>query len=139
MDRRGFELTYVQRACDSSERGAADGRLEAMASARGPLLTMSLSASDLAHLAVALILLLAASHGCGYLCRRWRQPVVIGEVIGGLLLGPTVLQRLLPGVQQWIFSDNLPTGHGARRDLPARAPAPDVQLRRRDPQPVPPG
>ncbi len=67
---------------------------------------MTLTTSDLAHLAAALILLLAAAHGCGYLFRRLRQPVVIGEVLGGLLLGPTVLQRLLPDWQRWIFSDN---------------------------------
>jgi len=67
---------------------------------------MSLSASDLAHLAAALVLLMGAAHGCGLLFRLLRQPVVLGEVMGGLLLGPTVLGRLLPGWQRWLFSDN---------------------------------
>lgn len=67
---------------------------------------MSLSASDLAHLVIALVLLLAAAHGCGYLFRRLRQPAVLGEVLGGLLLGPTVLGQLLPDFQKWVFSDN---------------------------------
>jgi Kef-type K+ transport system membrane component KefB len=70
---------------------------------------MSLSTSDLAHLAAALVLLLAAAHGCGYLFRLFRQPVVLGEVMGGLILGPTLLGRLLPEWGQWVFSDNLPT------------------------------
>jgi Kef-type K+ transport system membrane component KefB len=70
---------------------------------------MTFSAFDLAHLAAALILLLAAAHGCGFLFRRFRQPVVLGEVMGGLLLGPTVFRRFLPDWQKWIFSDNLPT------------------------------
>jgi Kef-type K+ transport system membrane component KefB len=70
---------------------------------------MSFSTSDLAHLAVALILLLAAAHGCGFLFRRLRQPVVLGEVTGGLLLGPTVFQRWLPDWQAWSFSENLKT------------------------------
>lgn len=65
--------------------------------------------SDLAHLAAALVLLLAAAHGCGFLFRLFRQPVVIGEVIGGLLLGPTLLGRLLPGWSDWVFRENLPT------------------------------
>ncbi|HEY7213225.1 MAG TPA: cation:proton antiporter [Thermoanaerobaculia bacterium] len=65
--------------------------------------------SDLAHLAAALVLLLAAAHGCGFLFRLFRQPVVLGEVIGGLLLGPTLLGRLLPGWSDWVFRDNLPT------------------------------
>src|SRR5215207_5370337 len=50
---------------------------------------MSLSTSDLAHLVTALVLLLAAAHGCGFLFRQLRQPPVLGEVLGGLLLGPT--------------------------------------------------
>lgn len=70
---------------------------------------MSFSTSDLAHLAAALILLLAAAHGCGFLFRLLRQPVVLGEVMGGLLLGPTVFRRFLPDWQKWIFSDNLQT------------------------------
>jgi Kef-type K+ transport system membrane component KefB len=70
---------------------------------------MSLSTSDLAHLAAALILLLAAAHGCGFLFRLLRQPPVLGEVMGGLLLGPTLLKRVLPDLQTWIFSDNAPT------------------------------
>ncbi|HZF10249.1 MAG TPA: cation:proton antiporter [Thermoanaerobaculia bacterium] len=70
---------------------------------------MTLSSADLAHLVAALILLLAAAHGCGYLFRRFRQPAVLGEVLGGLLLGPTVFGRLLPGWQSWVFHDNLPT------------------------------
>jgi K+:H+ antiporter len=70
---------------------------------------MSFSTSDLAHLAAALVVLLAAAHGCGLLFRLLRQPVVLGEVTGGLLLGPTLFKRLLPGWQQWLFSDNPPT------------------------------
>src|SRR5688572_28733084 len=70
---------------------------------------MSLSMSDLAHLAAALVLLLAAAHGCGFLFRRFRQPVVLGEVMGGLVLGPTELGHLLPGWSELIFKDNLPT------------------------------
>ena len=73
---------------------------------RRPPPDMSLSTSDLAHLVTALVLLLAAAHGCGYLFRRFRQPAVLGEVMGGLLLGPTVLGRLLPDWQRWVFSDN---------------------------------
>lgn len=70
---------------------------------------MTLSASDLVHLIVALVLLLAAAHGGGYLFRAIRQPAVIGEVLGGVLLGPTVFGRLLPGWQTWVFADSEPT------------------------------
>jgi Kef-type K+ transport system membrane component KefB len=34
----------------------------------------------------------------GWLARKWRQPAVIGEIVAGLLLGPSVFGRFLPGV-----------------------------------------
>ncbi|MDP9328390.1 MAG: cation:proton antiporter [Actinomycetota bacterium] len=64
---------------------------------------MTLDAPELAHVLLALGLLLAAAHGCGYAMTRLRQPRVIGEIIGGLLLGPTVLGALAPGVESALF------------------------------------
>ena len=52
---------------------------------------------------LALGLLLLAAHGVGYLFRRLRQPPVIGEIVGGLLLGPTVLGAFAPAVQARLF------------------------------------
>jgi Kef-type K+ transport system membrane component KefB len=59
--------------------------------------------SDLARLLVALAVLLIVSHGCGSLFARFRQPPAIGEILGGILLGPTLLATVAPGVQRWIF------------------------------------
>ncbi len=64
---------------------------------------MSFSPAALSHLLVALGLVLAAAHGVGYLFRKLRQPQVIGEIIGGLLLGPTVLGALAPPLQHRLF------------------------------------
>jgi len=47
-------------------------------------------------LAVAVIALLARI--CGVLARRVGQPMVLGEIAAGLILGPTVLGTLAPGV-----------------------------------------
>jgi len=47
-------------------------------------------------LAVAVIAVLARM--CGVLARRAGQPAVLGEIVAGLLLGPTVLSTLAPGV-----------------------------------------
>jgi Kef-type K+ transport system membrane component KefB len=58
---------------------------------------------DLARLLVALVMLLIAAHGCGNLFARFGQPPAIGEIVGGILLGPTVLAAISPGVQRWIF------------------------------------
>ncbi len=40
---------------------------------------------------------------CGQLARRLRMPAVIGELIGGIILGPTVWGLLSPGSQGWLF------------------------------------
>ena len=66
---------------------------------------MSLSNADTTRLLLALILLLAGAHGCGQLCARLGQPRVAGEIIGGLLLGPTLFGHLLPGWQSaWLYA-----------------------------------
>jgi Kef-type K+ transport system membrane component KefB len=52
---------------------------------------------------LALALLLIAAHACGYLFARFRQPPVIGEILGGLLLGPTIFGALLPDLQAQVF------------------------------------
>ena len=63
----------------------------------------TLSAGDLARFLLALTLLLAAAHSGGYLFARWKQPRVIGEIVGGLILGPTVLGAVAPGVEAHLF------------------------------------
>lgn len=48
------------------------------------------------HLSLAIPATLAATHGLGRMVRRIHQPPVVGELIAGLLLGPTLL-GMLPG------------------------------------------
>jgi Kef-type K+ transport system membrane component KefB len=51
-----------------------------------------------------MFLILAACRLCGWLVRRWlRQPQVIGEMIAGVILGPSLLGSLAPGIQQFLF------------------------------------
>jgi Kef-type K+ transport system membrane component KefB len=64
---------------------------------------MSLSNADIVRLLVALVLLLVAAHSFGRLCTRLRQPKVAGEILGGLVLGPTLFGLLLPSWQQALF------------------------------------
>jgi Kef-type K+ transport system membrane component KefB len=58
---------------------------------------------ELLHLLVSLTVLLAVVHVCGRAAERLRQPRVAGEILGGLLLGPTVLGAIAPGLQQALF------------------------------------
>jgi Kef-type K+ transport system membrane component KefB len=64
---------------------------------------MSFTDIDLARLLIALAVLLVAAHGVGALFARFGQPPAIGEIVGGLLLGPSALGAALPEVQHWIF------------------------------------
>src|SRR5262249_35259029 len=43
-----------------------------------------------------------------YLFRRMRQPAVVGEIAAGLILGPSVLGRLFPGVFDAVFHPAVP-------------------------------
>ncbi|GHH87702.1 putative Na+/H+ antiporter [Streptomyces sulfonofaciens] len=69
---------------------------------------MSLKTADTAHLLLALVALLAFAHAGGHLFKRLRQPEVIGEIAGGLLLGPTVFGVLAPGAQHWLIPTSGP-------------------------------
>ncbi len=65
---------------------------------------ITLSEFELTRVFFALVLLLASAHGFGYLFQRlFGIPKVIGEIIGGLVLGPTVLGFLFPAAYTWIF------------------------------------
>jgi Kef-type K+ transport system membrane component KefB len=58
---------------------------------------------EVAHFLLALTVLVVMAHIGGHLFRILRQPQVIGEIAGGLLLGPTVLGRISPRAQEWLF------------------------------------
>ena len=67
------------------------------------LAAASLEASDITRLMVALAVLLGLSRLLGELSRRFKQPMVLGEILAGVLLGPTVLGYLNPGLMDWLF------------------------------------
>ena len=51
-----------------------------------------------------MFVILAACRLCGWLVRRFmRQPQVIGEMIAGVILGPSLLGSLAPDLQQFLF------------------------------------
>src|SRR5262245_22552818 len=58
---------------------------------------------ELARFAATASLLLIAAHVVGAAFVKLRQPRVIGEIVGGLLLGPTLLGWLAPEANAWLF------------------------------------
>lgn len=53
-----------------------------------------------------LAVVLAAARGVGWLGRRFLgQPQAMGEMVAGVLLGPSLLGLVAPGVQAWLFPE----------------------------------
>ena len=70
------------------------------------MLTLSsaaLSATEITRLLLALAVLLGLARLLGEVARRYQQPMVIGEILAGILLGPTVFQYISPGGYQYLF------------------------------------
>ena len=52
---------------------------------------------------VQLFVLLGCARGLGEIFRRWKQPALTAELLVGIVLGPTILGRLLPAFQGALF------------------------------------
>lgn len=63
----------------------------------------SLAGADLARFLFGMVLLLAAANLLGYVAERLAIPRVIGEVAGGLVLGPTCFGILFPSSFHWLY------------------------------------
>jgi Kef-type K+ transport system membrane component KefB/mannitol/fructose-specific phosphotransferase system IIA component len=56
---------------------------------------------------VQVLLLLGLSRILGEVFRHWKQPPLAAELLVGISLGPTILGRLMPGLQQTIFPPDI--------------------------------
>jgi Kef-type K+ transport system membrane component KefB/mannitol/fructose-specific phosphotransferase system IIA component len=63
----------------------------------------SLSHSQITTMFLALAVLLATARLFGEIAKAFRQPAVLGEILAGILLGPTVLGHLWPEANQFLF------------------------------------
>ena len=66
-----------------------------------------MTSEELTRLFFSLVCLLGLAHGFGYAFERFRMPRVIGEIGAGILLGPTIFDRVAPDLHHAIF------GHAA--------------------------
>ncbi len=62
-----------------------------------------LSSSEIIHFLLILILILIPARVLGEVCRRYKLPAIIGEIFAGIIVGPTLLGTLSPGLFKNIF------------------------------------
>jgi len=61
------------------------------------------SQGDLLHVLMALVVVMATARAMGWLFRSAKQPQVVGEILAGIVLGPSLLGRLAPGAEANLF------------------------------------
>ncbi|MBT4485049.1 MAG: cation:proton antiporter, partial [Candidatus Latescibacteria bacterium] len=62
-----------------------------------------LSTHDITIVLLDLGILLGLSRFLGEIARRYRQPMVVGEILAGIIIGPTILGTLAPELQHLLF------------------------------------
>jgi Kef-type K+ transport system membrane component KefB len=63
--------------------------------------------NDFLHLLLALALVIATARSLGALCHWLQQPPVIGEMIAGILLGPSLLGQLAPNAYSYLLPQSI--------------------------------
>jgi len=58
---------------------------------------------DVKTLVIQIFVILIVSHSVSWLLRKFQQPRVVGEMVAGILLGPSLLGWIAPGLSNWIF------------------------------------
>lgn len=58
---------------------------------------------DVLVLVIQIGILLLSARGLGELAQRFNQPAVVGEIMAGILLGPSLLSGALPFLGEWII------------------------------------
>jgi Kef-type K+ transport system membrane component KefB len=63
--------------------------------------------NDFLHLLLALALVIATARTLGALCHWLQQPPVIGEMIAGILLGPSLLGQVAPDAYSYLLPQSI--------------------------------
>jgi Kef-type K+ transport system membrane component KefB len=89
----------------------AGARLEAPDAVRaaGRIATANPAANTLPSILLAMVVIIATARLMGALFKRLRQPPVVGEVVAGILLGPSLLGHLSPGAMAALFPPEVVT------------------------------
>ncbi|MDX1449148.1 MAG: cation:proton antiporter, partial [Acidimicrobiia bacterium] len=66
---------------------------------------------DVLALVIQVAVLLATARGLGWVAQRLGQPTVVGEILAGVVLGPSLLSGLVPFIGQWVIPQNEVQGY----------------------------
>ena len=69
------------------------------------------SHDDTLAILILLATLLLTARVLGTVAQRMGQPAVLGEILAGVILGPSLLAGLVPGLEQWLIPQNATQGH----------------------------
>jgi Kef-type K+ transport system membrane component KefB/nucleotide-binding universal stress UspA family protein len=66
---------------------------------------------DVLALLVQVTVLLFAARALGELARRMGQPTIVGEILAGVILGPSLLSGLIPSLGDWLIPQTETQGY----------------------------
>jgi Kef-type K+ transport system membrane component KefB len=87
-------------------RGAGSGLVAPTAPVGTPLFGSTSAAADvdtLFHVLLALVVVILVARAVGSLFKYLHQPPVVGEILAGILLGPSLLGRVAPSVAAYLL------------------------------------
>jgi Kef-type K+ transport system membrane component KefB len=115
---QGAKLDVIQShptvAAETNEAASVDNYAVAPTAQLGAVVTFLRSLSEnlghpLSLLLIQIVVIVLLSRLLASLVSKIGQPMVIGEIIAGILLGPSLLGHFLPGVSEFIFqAESLP-------------------------------
>ena len=62
-----------------------------------------LAPAEIVVMLAGFAVMLGLARAAGELFNRFRQPAIVGEILAGIVLGPTVLGTFAPGLAAWLF------------------------------------